>query len=116
MATITRGAVTLTAIDVLGWSMTRETRTVVHPIIGDPEPDVTTRAPGLRTGDVHVIVATHVQAKTIADALAVPGGAWTIDAELLTMRARVTGDISVTSHDEEGSPWHVTVGVHEVLP
>lgn len=116
MATMTRGAVTLTALDVLGWSMTRTSRTVVHDIIGDSEPDVTARPPGLRTGTVRLLVSTEAEAEVIASALAVVGGPWSIDASVLTMDARVTGDITTTSLTDDGVMWAVDVGVYEVAP
>jgi hypothetical protein len=114
MATITRGAVTITASDVLGWSMTRAGRSVVHVVLGDPEPDVTIRAPGLRAGQVRCLFTTEAQAQACADTLAVPGGSWLFDAAVLTLRAQVTGDIVVDATDDAGTAWTTTATVQEV--
>lgn len=114
MATLTRGLVSVEVVDILGWSLTRPGRSVVHVIVGDPEPDVTGREPGLRSGDVKALCETHGQAQAVAEALAVPGGPWLLDAGVLTMTARVVGDITVEAASDSGGAWFCTFGVQEV--
>ncbi len=58
MATMTRGATVLAPVDVLGWSLTRPGRSVVHPILGRAAPTVTVRAAGLRAGTLRTLWAT----------------------------------------------------------
>lgn len=116
MATMTRAAVTVTAKDILGWSMTRPGRTVVHAILGDPEPDVTAREPGLRAGSLRLLFTTESAAQAAADALAVPGGPWAVDGTQVEMTAQVTGDITVAAETDAGAAWTVLVAVQEVAP
>ena len=114
MATITRDAVTITAVDVLGWSMTRPARSVVHTILGDPEPDITAREPGLRSGAVRCLFDTESAAQACADALAIVGGSWRFAAADLSLTAQVVGDIAVDAGTDWGGAWIVTVTVQEV--
>lgn len=114
MATITRDAITITAIDILGWSMTRPGRSVVHAILGDSEPDVTIREAGLRAGQVRVLFATEAAAQACADALAGVGGPWVFDGDVLTLTARITGDLVIDALSDDGGAWATTVTVQEV--
>lgn len=117
MATITRGTTTLNPVDVVGWSMTRPGQSVVHEIIGDSVPDVTTRAPGLRRGTLRTLWQTHTAALSAAADLAVPGGAWTFtvpERAGLSILAYVVGDVTEAALvDDSGQAWAVDVDVQE---
>ena len=118
MATITRGATTLTPLDVLGWSLTRKGQTVVHPIIGDTDPDLTVRDAALRSGIVRTLWSTMAAALAASQALAVAGTPWTFtvpETPGLTMRAYVVGDVTEASLDERGTAWVVDVTVQETV-
>lgn len=115
--TLTRGAVTVTPVDLLGWRMLRPGASVVHTIIGDTEPEITSRAPGMRRGDLRLMFATAAAADAAADALAVPGAAWTLDVPEhgITRRVKITGDVSIeASGDAAPVGWLVTVAAQEV--
>lgn len=55
MSTITDGATTVTPTLVLGHEVSRRSRTVIHPILGRPDPDVTLREAALRRGTLRVL-------------------------------------------------------------
>lgn len=117
MATLTRGATVLSPVDVLGWSLTRPGRGVVHTILGQAAPVVTTRAPGLRAGTLRTLWPTHTAALAASAALAVPGAAWTVavpERPGLSMLAAVTGDVTEATLTDDGGAWAVDVTVQEV--
>ncbi len=118
MATLTRAAVTLAPVDILGWSTTRRSASVVHSIIGDPAPDVTLREPAAAAGDLRTVWADEASALAASAALAVLGGAWTIAIPARPgidgMSVLVVGDITVSAADDAGAAWMVTIGVQEV--
>ncbi len=117
MATLTRDAVVLAPVDVLGWSSTRRGASVVHQVIGDTDPDVTVRAPSLASGDLRLIWADEATALAAAAALAVVGGPWVLGIParpgLDGLSVLVVGDITVAATDDAGAAWTLTVGVQE---
>lgn len=54
------GVIVPTIVD--GYQARREARTIVHPIINRPNPDVTLRAAGLRTGALRCVFADEAEA------------------------------------------------------
>lgn len=93
-ATMTRGAVILTPALILPARLTRDGRSVVHEIIGDTEPDVTSREPSSRAGDLQLIFSTAAGAASATDALSVVGGSWTIaGTDRLDGTWRLVGDV-----------------------
>lgn len=113
--TITRGATVLTPALIVPGRLTRPGRSVVHAILGDPEPDVTLRAPGLRTGDIRTLWATPAAALAAVAALGAPGGSWTIagagDADMVM---KVVGDIVIEPTSDGMASRAVTITVQEV--
>ncbi|MGN8245296.1 hypothetical protein ACTHAM_002415 [Cellulomonas soli] len=117
MATMTRGATVLTPVDVLGWSLSRPSRSVVHDLLGTDEVEVTVRPAGPRTGTLRTLWTDHTSALAAAAALAVPGGAWVVavpERPGLSMTALVTGDVDESSLSDDGAGWAVDVTVTEV--
>lgn len=116
MATLTRGATTITPDLVLGWSMTSALGTVVHDILGATFPDFTLRPTGSRSGYLSLWFDDHASAQAAASALAVPGVPWLIsvpEVPGLTMKAQPVGDLTVEAADAQGRRWVVRLGVRE---
>lgn len=114
-ATLTRAATTVHPDLVRPSRLTRPTRSVVHTIIGDTEPDITSREPGLRTGDLQLIFATPAAAAGAAAAFAAVGGPWTIvGTPDVDGTWKVTGDLVYEPAGEGLRSRLVTVGVQEV--
>lgn len=113
MATITRGATTLTPTLVLGWGLTRRGRSVVHEILGTGEVDITTRTPAPRNGTVRTFWASESAANAALEALSVPGGPWVFDVVGEPLTAYVVGDLSIESATDAARRWVVRVDVQE---
>ncbi len=117
MPTLTRGLVTLVPVDILGWSTTRVTASVVHPIMGDPEPDITLRVPGLSSGELRTLWGDEAGALAARDALAAVGGPWVLtvpERPTLAMTFQVVGDITLAALADTGTGWSLTCRVQEV--
>lgn len=112
MTTISKAGVSVDASMVLGWSSTRDARTVEHAIIGKPAPDFTLRASTPRGGtlsyflpdlaDAIALEALHGDDPapvTLTDP-AIPGG---------TLTYVVTGGVELLAADEAGLHWQVNV-------
>lgn len=116
-STISRGFVVLTPAGVLGWSLTRPSRSVLHPILGTDETEVTTRPPGLRAGRVRTMWDTYAEAEDASTKLSVVGGAWSLvvpEQPGLTMVMQVTGDQTIEALDDAATTWALDFGVQEV--
>lgn len=73
MATvITHSTGVITPEVVNGFESERETRTIVHTIIGREDPDITLRPAGLRTGTLTLVFATGAQATAAEIVLSFP--------------------------------------------
>lgn len=113
--TITRAGTVLTPTLVLGWSVAREARAVVHPILNTDDVEVTVRKPAPFAGDLRTFWATHDAALHALDVLAVPGAPWLWDIDGdWTLTAQATGRLALESATDDGTRWIVTVGVQEV--
>lgn len=114
--TITRDATSLTPRLVLGYKSEREARNLIHTVIGRPDPEVTMKAAGLRTGTLEFLMLT------LTDALAMESlhtglGVLTLtddDRPGLNMSYVASGKIEVELDDETRSLWVVRVDFHEV--
>lgn len=69
---ITHSTGTITPEVVNGFEAAREARTIVHNIIGRPDPDITFRPAGLRKGTLTLVFATGAAATAAEAALAFP--------------------------------------------
>lgn len=55
-----------------GYEATREVRTIVHPILGRSDPDITFRPAGLRAGTLKLVFGTGAAAEAAEAVLVVP--------------------------------------------
>lgn len=116
MTTISDGTTTITPLLVTGYESTRQSRNVIHDIIGREDPEVTLRVAGLRTGTLEMLVSTLANALAL-EALHTPGVVMTLaDVDLpgLNMDYVTSGDIGVQLDDETRDRWLVTVDYQEV--
>lgn len=116
MTTISDGTTTLTPMLVLGWSTSREARSVVHRLIGRPDPDVTLRPHGLRTGQMRIL-CEDMAAALAMEALHASGVVLTIaddDVAATSMSYVVSGQLLVELDPVTLNRWTVTADVTEV--
>lgn len=114
--TLTANSVMRTPQLVLGYSSTRSAGNIVHPVIGNPSPDVTLAAAGLRTGTLSMLCLN------LADALAVQSlhtGPYVVvladsDLPALNMTYVASGTIAIALDDETRTRWTVTVDFQEI--
>lgn len=71
-STITHMTGTITPEVVNGFESARETRTIVHTVLGRPEPDITFRDPGLRSGTLTLVFATGAASAAAEANLSIP--------------------------------------------
>lgn len=114
----TETSVTPDLVLELRWS--RQTRTVVHTVLGDAEPDVTMRPLGLRTGTLQCFIESRMQVRALEDLLAT-GEVLSItsdDDELLDQLAFVVAGGEVISELDPQTLTRtiVTVPYQEVTP
>jgi len=113
---ITRGDVDIIPTIVDGYESTHETRSIVHQILGRPDPDVTLRPAGLRTGTLRLVFADEFAAADAETEFGV-GGVFTfhpIERETLPMDFVPTGRVTRTLDDQTRRVWIVAVDFHEV--
>lgn len=114
---ITHGAGTITPEVVDGYEAVRQARSIVHNIIGRPDPDVTFRPAGLRSGTLSLVFATSARAHAAASVLAVPGRFNLTDVAVpeVSMAFVVAGgEISVQLDSATRTVWTVTIPFQEV--
>lgn len=117
--TITHSTGTILPTVVNGYEASRESRTIVHPILNRSNPDVTFRAPGLRRGSLVCVFATETAAVAAFAVLSVPQVLTLSDtsAPSVAMSFVVAeGDLNVALDPETRVVWLVTVPFVEVLP
>lgn len=69
---ITHNTGVITPEVVNGYDAAREARTIVHTILGRPDPDITLRPAGLRSGTLTLVFATGAAAASAEAALLFP--------------------------------------------
>lgn len=102
---------------VNGFEGTREARTIVHAILGRPDPDVTFRPAGLRTGTLRLVFATGAAAAAAEAALTVPQVLTLIDNEVPEVGMSFVvaeGDIVTTLDTTTRVVWIVALPFREV--
>lgn len=117
MATIASGTLTFSPELITGWTAGQESRNVIHNIIGRPDPDVTLKPAGTRTGTLEMLFLTATAATTARDVLA-NGTIFTItDSEswLNGLKFVMSGNISSALEDETRNMWTITADFTEVL-
>jgi hypothetical protein len=116
MATIiTVGDHTMTPTQVLGYASSRQSRNIVHDILGRESPDITLRPASLRTGTLEMGFTSEADAKDAEDRHAVGG----VFAIISTERASVemsyvtAGAIGRELEDSTRDAWVVRVDYQE---
>lgn len=111
------GVVTPTIVD--GYSATRAARTIVHHIIGRPDPDISFRPASLRTGQLTCVFALQDAALAAATVFAKPQPLTLADPDVaigMTFIVPEGGAIEVELDDETRDVWLVHVDFEEVSP
>lgn len=71
-ATITHSTGVITPVSMPLWESTNEARTIMHPILGRPDDDVTFRPAALRKGTLTLVFADSATAYSARAALLIP--------------------------------------------
>lgn len=116
---ITRGSDTIAPTVIDGFRSERESRNVVHPILGRDEPDVTLRPSNLRTGTLTLGFegpTSEARSKAAEDMLAASGVFTLASTERATaeMSFIIQGTPSRELEDETRDAWIVTLDFQEV--
>ncbi|TQJ31945.1 hypothetical protein [Microbacterium sp. SLBN-146] len=121
MNLITHGASTITPTEILGYTSERESRNIIHAILGRSNPDVTLRPAALRTGTL--IMGFHgansEADSASAEALHATGGVFTVlspDRGTIEMSYVAAGRITRELEDETRDAWVLRVDFQEVAP
>lgn len=116
--TLTNGTVTVTPDEVNGYESTQTVRTVVHRVLGRPDPDVTLRPAATRAGRLELVFGDEVAAAAAVTAHAAPS-VWSIattDIDTIDM-AYVVADGDITRNlDDSRVAWLVSIPFVEVAP
>lgn len=118
MATVTDGATTITPLLVLGYASKRESRNVVHQVIGRTGDDVTLRPASLRTGTLTMLFANEADALA-CEQMHAAGAVFTLvddDLSSTTMLYILAGSLPRVLDDQTRRRWTVAVDFQEVQP
>lgn len=118
METITDGTTTITPELVLGYETAQEGRTIVHDILGRPDPDVSLAPTTTRAGTLELFFATADDAEQ-ARVMHTQAAVFTYtatDNPTTSMRYVVAGGgLRVSLDDRTRRRWTVSVAYREVL-
>lgn len=116
--TITRGTTTVTPTLVLGYKSIRRAKNLIHVIIGRPDPDVTLKPAGLRTGKLELFCLDLAAALAVEALHAGEGVCELEDTDLpaLNMLYVASGEIELELDPETRARWVVRVDYQEVAP
>ena len=117
--TITSGGSTITPSQVLGYKADREAQSIIHPILGSPNPDVTLRPASLRSGRLELGfegATSETASKTAADLLstAVTFNLVSSDRTSIPMPFVVTGSVTRELEEESRAAWMVSFAFQEI--
>ncbi|MFE6733428.1 hypothetical protein [Microbacterium sp. NPDC057650] len=121
MTSIAHSTGVIVPLQVNGYEATRDVRTIVHPILNRSSPDVTFRAPGLRSGTLSCLFADEAAAVTAYGALSVPQVLVLSDADVASIgMSFVVGpegeQLTIGLDPTTRRRWLVTVPFVEVTP
>ena len=113
--TIFRDTTVIKPVLVLGYMSSRESRNIVHRVIGRGDPGVTFAPAALRTGTLQLLVNTLSEALTLDQLHATPGTITFADSDLpnLNMGYVADGAITVELDDESRRMWLVSIDFTE---
>lgn len=115
--TITHSGGVIAPAAMRGWSASAEVRSIVHTILGRPDPDITRRPTGLRRGTLTLVFGTGAAAYAARAVLATP--------QRLTLANSVVAQVAMTfvvAGGELGDvlgdagEWTLSVPFQEVSP
>jgi hypothetical protein len=115
--TLSDGTTTLNPTIVDGWESAQASRNVIHDILGNTSPDVTLRAPRMRTGTLKTVWLTKAQAEA-ARQLHLTANVFTLtstEITYITMQYVVAGNITTTLYDDTRNAWTVNIDFQEVI-
>ncbi|WP_298038318.1 hypothetical protein [uncultured Microbacterium sp.] len=118
MTTITHDAGVITPQLVDGYQASSEARTIVHPILNRSNPDITFRAPGLRTGSFRCLFPVEADAVAAFAVFRTPQVLTIADDDrpgIVMSFVVADGDISVELDDETRDVWWVEIPFQEVI-
>lgn len=123
---IVTGSTVIAPTLILGYESSRPGGAIVHPIIGRPDPDVTLRPAGRRTGTLELLFAGEELAANEAAAAAAEAAHATPAVFTLTSTDRpslamsyvvpATGRIARQLDAATRNAWTVRIDFHEVAP
>lgn len=115
--TFAGGSVNPEVVD--GYEARRPARTLVHPIMGRDDPDITYRPVGLRKGTLTLVFGTGALAAAAEDALIVPRVYTLTDPDVAEVGMQFVvadGEIVRTLDLETQTVWLLEVPFQEVSP
>jgi hypothetical protein len=117
--TITAGATIIAPTLIDGYEAERAGGTIVHPILGRTNPDVTLRPASLRTGTLKLLFADEAPALAAWNALSA-GAVFRLQSDERTVGMYFVvpeGErIAFRLNDEARTGWHLDVPFQEVTP
>lgn len=118
MTTITHNSGVISPTLVDGYRTARTPRSILHPILGRSDDDVTFRPPSLRKGTLTLVFASEAPAKAAADALLIPQVFTLYDPDIDIDMSFVVAeeDLQPELDDATRKVWIVTTPYREVLP
>lgn len=110
------GVISPTIVD--GYEATRTPRTIIHPILGREDDDVTFRPTSLRRGTLSLVFASEADARSAVAMLAVPQVLTLADPDVSIGMTFVVAeeDVQIGLDDETRDVWIVSVPFREVRP
>ncbi|HWU29340.1 MAG TPA: hypothetical protein VN041_09655 [Microbacterium sp.] len=102
-----------------GFDAARDAGTLIHPVLGSPDPDVSLRPAGRRSGELRLVFSSAAGAVTAETVLAVPQVLALSDPDVgaVAMSFVVAGgQLRVEIDDETRSAWVLSVPFQEVSP
>ncbi|MCE4024662.1 hypothetical protein LXM50_01605 [Microbacterium sp. Au-Mic1] len=117
--TITAGATTITPILIDGFEASRSGGSIVHPILGRTNPDITLRPAGMKTGTLSLLFAVEADANMAWNALSDPAVfVLSSDERTVSMSFVVPESqaLSLKLDPETRDHWTLSVPFQEVTP
>lgn len=110
------GVITPTVVD--GYGAARTPRTILHPILGRADDDVTFRPASLQKGILSLVFAAEVAARSALSALALPQVLTLADPDISIAMTFVVaeGDLMLELDDETRGVWILSVPFREIAP
>ncbi len=116
--TISDGTDTLTATVMDGYSATRQSRNVVHRILGSNAPAVSLREAGLRSGTHRLMFTSQTVAESAVAMLSSAAEVTLADTDRANvgMTLVVSGNLTIELDDETRDLWVVEFDYQETAP